>query len=413
VLLALIAGLAIGATLAATHTPVLAAATAIAAPVGTLWINAIQATVIPLVVSLLITGIASAAGTRAVGRLGAEALLLFLVLLVASAAFVTLVATPLMAYMPVTGATVAALRTARAAAPVAPAPLPGASDWLVSLITPNPVAAAAHGALLPLVVFTLLFAAAATRVPERSRVPLIAFFRGVADTMLVLVRWVLWLAPVGVFALALTLGASTGFSVATTLLSFVLLVAAVCAAVTAALYVLVVTVARVPLTRFARAALPAQVVAFGTRSSLASLPAMVETAATELGVAAPITGFFLPLAVSTFKLGATIAIVTGTLFLGRIYGITLGAPALASIAIAGVVLSFSVPGVPGGLILVIAPVLATAGIPPQGLGVLLAVDTVPEMFRTVTNVTADLAAAVVLSRRMDAASPGAAAEPMT
>lgn len=401
VLAALVAGLALGAVLASTRSPLLAPAVAIAAPVGAMWVNAIQATVIPLVVSLLVTGVATAAGTRAVGRMGAEALLLFIALLTISAIFVALVAAPLVARMPVSAATSAALRGAAGmtAAPVTHATLPGVGEWLASLVTANPIASAADGALLPLVLFTLAFALAVTRIPKETRTLVTGFFQGIAAAMLVLVRWILWLAPLGVFALSITLGASTGFGLAATLLSFVALVAATCAVLVAGLYTLAVLGGHVALGRFARAALPAQAVAFSTRSSLAALPPMVERAESELDAPSAITGFFLPLAVSTFKQGATIAIITGTLFLARIYDVALSPAQLASIAVAAVVLSFGIPGIPGGLILVIAPVLAGIGIPAQGLGVLLAVDTIPEMFRTVTNVTADLAAATVLARR--------------
>jgi proton glutamate symport protein len=156
-------------------------------------------------------------------------------------------------------------------------------------------------------------------------------------------------------------------------------------------------VGRVPMVKFARAIAPAQVVGFSSRSSLATLPAMIEAGKMQLGLPAAATGFVLPLAVSTFKLGATIAITTSSLFLARIYGVTITPAQVASIAMSAVLLSFSVPGIPGGVLLVMVPVLASVGIPAEGVGILLAVDVIPDMFRTVTNVTADMVAAVIVA----------------
>jgi len=215
--------------------------------------------------------------------------------------------------------------------------------------------------------------------------------------MLELVRWVLWVAPIGVFGLAYALGARTGFGGAHAIIALLILVAIACVIYTCALYVVAVVVGRVPLVRFARAIAPAQVVGFSSRSSLATLPAMIEAGKMQLGLPAAATGFVLPLAVSTFKLGATIAITTSSLFLARLYGVTITPAQVASIAMSAVLLSFSVPGIPGGVLLVMVPVLASVGIPAEGVGILLAVDVIPDMFRTVTNVTADMVAAVIVA----------------
>jgi Na+/H+-dicarboxylate symporter len=271
-------------------------------------------------------------------------------------------------------------------------------DWISALIPVNPIAAASNGALLPLVIFTVAFGVAATRLTAESRANLVGFFRAVADVMLEMVRWVLWVAPLGVFALAYALGARTGLGGANSIVSLLLLVAIACIIYICALYVVAVFVGGVPFMRFARAIAPAQIVGFSSRSSLASLPPMIESARDQLGLSSTATGFVLPLAVSTFKLGATIAIMTSTLFLARVYGVSITPAQIASIAVSAVLLSFSIPGIPGGVLLVMVPVLGSVGIPPEGVGILLAVDVIPDMFRTATNVTADMVAAVIVSR---------------
>ena len=370
-------------------------------PVGTIWVKAISALVVPLVVALLITSIASLADASAVGRLGLRVIVVFIALLAAGAALMAIMTPWLLTLLRVTPASAGGLGALRTPAVVAVTPphlTSGFWDWVSALIPANPVAAASDGALLPLVIFTVAFGVAVTRLAPDSRANLVGFFRGVAEVMLELVRWVLWVAPLGVFGLAYALGARTGFSGANAIVSLLVLVAVACIIYMCALYVVAVVVGGVPLVKFARAIAPAQVVGFSSRSSLASLPAMIEAGKTQLELPPAATGFVLPLAVSTFKLGATIAITTSSLFLARVYGVPVTPAQVASIAMSAVLLSFSVPGIPGGVLLVMVPVLTSVGIPPEGVGILLAVDVIPDMFRTVTNVTADMLAAVIVSR---------------
>lgn len=370
-------------------------------PIGTIWVKAISALVVPLVVALLITSIASLSDARAVGQIGIRAIAIFLALLIAGAIVIALVTPWLLTLLRVSRSAGVALGGAAVSLTTAVAPL-DFWQWVAALIPANPIGAAAEGAMLPLVVFTVAFAVAATRLKKESRAYVVGFFRGVADVMLELVRWVLWIAPLGIFALAYTLGARTGAGGAHIVVTLVVLVAAACVAYIVALYVIAVLVGRVPLANFARAIAPAQVVGFSSRSSLASLPPMIE-AGTQLGVPSAITGFLLPLAVSTFKLGATIAFTTSSLFLARLYGVPISASQVLSIAVSAVIMSFSVPGIPGGVLLIMVPVLTSLGIPAEGVGILLAVDVIPDMFRTVTNVTADMTAAVIVTRWMKSA----------
>jgi Na+/H+-dicarboxylate symporter len=120
-----------------------------------------------------------------------------------------------------------------------------------------------------------------------------------------------------------------------------------------------------------------------------------------------VTGFFLPLAVSVFRASLPIGNVVGVLFLARLYGVDLGGAQLATVATTAALLSLSSPGIPGGSIIMMAPVLMAAGVPLDGIGILLAVDTLPDMFRTSTNVTADMAVAVILARVETSVAAGA------
>ena len=396
---ALVLGLLLGVLVRASGSAALGAAAAAVEPLGTLWVNAVRMTLVPLVVSLLITAVTGAPDLRLVGRVGARALALFLALLAGAALLAALVLPPLFARMPLSAAAAAALRASSGAAPAPAGEVPTLAGWITSLVPVNPVQAAAEGAMLPLVVFALLFAVAATRAAPESRASILGLFRAVADAMLVLVGWVLALAPVGVFALALGMGAELGLAAAGAVGYYVLVLCATVALGTLLLYPVAAFGGRTTMRRFARAAAPAQAVAVSTRSSIASLPALISGARTTLGDRPAVTGFVLPLAVSTFKINTPIADLAGPLFIAQLYGVALGPAQIATMALLAIAMSFSNPGIPsGGMFAVTAPVLLAVGLPVEGIGLLIAADAIPDIFNTVINVTGDMAVATILSR---------------
>ena len=223
-----------------------------------------------------------------------------------------------------------------------------------------------------------------------------SFFRGIAEALTLLVQWVLVLAPIGVFALALSLATKLGSSVVGAVGFYVVVHSALQLLAVVLLYLVVVFVARVPLARFARAALPAQVVAMTTRSSMAALPAMVTSAEQTLGLPKTLTSFALPFATSVFRLNQGVTWVVMALFAAKLYGVELSTAAIATMAVTSVLMSFSVPGIPSGSLFVIAPFLASVGIPPEAIGVLIAVDILPDVFKTLANVTGHLTAVTLL-----------------
>lgn len=403
VLIALAAGLALGIAISASDAPALKALVPIIEPVGTLWINAIRMTVIPLVVGSIIVGVTSAPDPQTIGRIGGRALLLFVVLLVAAATFAAVVTPPLFARLPLDPAAMATLqetaRAASAAAGESVGKIPTFSQWLVDLVPTNPVKAAADGAMLPLIIFSMMLGLGITQLSASSREVLQRFFRALADTALTLVRWVLVAAPLGVFALAVPLAAKLGVSAAGALLGYIVVTSVLCVVFALlVLYPLAAVAGKRSLLEFARGVFPAQAVAFSARSSLASLPAMMEAARTKLALPEQVASFFLPLAASTFRVGGALGITSGVLFIARLYGVELSLAQLASVVLTVVLTTFSVPGIPAGSIIVMVPVLMAAGVPVEGMGVLLGVDTIPDMFRTTTNVTGDMAAAAVVAR---------------
>ena len=401
VLLGLGAGLASGIAIAASHNPSLLRAADAIAPVGTLWVNAIRMTVIPLVVSLVITGVASASDLKAVGRLGGRTLVVFISMLTGATLIMLPLAIALFAWLPHLipvrpSLPPGAIEAAQSLTSVAPNVSFG--SWLISLIPTNPVNAAANGAMLPLILFTLFFALAIGKAPAAARTTLLGFFSAVTETMLVLVRWVVRLAPIGIFGLMVPLGAHGGVGLAGAIGFYVVAYSTASVLFVLLLYPALKIFVRLPMRVFARAALPAQLIAFSSSSSIASLPALVEGAEERLKLPKEVTAFVLPLAVSMFKFAGPVAWPIGSLFVAWFYGVELHMPQYLTIAFAAIFLGFAGPGVPRGAFLILAPLFLAIGLPLEGIGILIAVDAIPDLFATVTNATGDLAATVLVAR---------------
>ena len=405
VVLALVAGLAIGVAGAAWNAAAMSSIAAVVEPIGVLWTNAVRMTVIPLVVGLIISGIAQVADGRRLGRVGARALPVFLGLLIASGLFAVLVAPLSIDRMDLPPDVAAGLRESVASDTGTVRRIPSLTQRIIEIVPANPFQAAADGALLPLVVFSLIFGVALTRLAPDRRAPVVGFFQAVADAMLVVVRWVLVVAPVAIFALSLGLGARMGAAAAGALVHYMITLSAVLFAFILLVYPFAVFVGRVGWRRFALAAAPAQAIALSTRSSLAALPVMVTSARDHLAAGPPVTAFALPLAVSVFRLNVPIGWVVGALFLGKLYGVELDAGQLVGLVLTATLISFSVPGIPSGSLFLVAPVLVQLGLPAEGVGILIALDAVPDMFKTALNVTGHMATAAVLSSPPGSSSP--------
>ncbi len=365
-----------------------------------MFVNAVRMAVVPLVVASLIGGIVATADDRSLTRLGVRSLIVFAALAISAAVLATLIAAPVLARIDIDPTAAARLRDSAPAASSVQATAPGLAQWFTDLVPANPVKAAADGAMLPLIIFTLGFGAALTKVAAERRTAVVGFFRGLADAMMVLVGWVIALAPVGVFALAAPLAARMGFSAAGALLSYILLAPLLTVVVLAALvYPASVVLGGVPLGRLVRACAPAQALALSSRSTMATLPAMIDAART-LGVAERVTVFVVPLAASMFRVGSAVGQTVAVLFAARLFDVSLAPLQLAAILIVTVLTTFTVPGVPGGSIVVMVPILLAASVPAEAVGVLLGADVIPDMFRTMANATGGIAAAAIVDRSM-------------
>ncbi|MFM1904032.1 MAG: hypothetical protein RLZZ440_1932 [Planctomycetota bacterium] len=396
-LIGLAAGGLAGLALAAGPAAASEAAAAMCRPIGRLWLTALQMTVLPLVVTTLITGVAEVADVAQTGRLARRALAWIVGLSTTAAVLAVALARVAFAALP-RGPDLAGIF---AHAPVEAAARPtGMGDWLARL-PDNLVAAAANGAIAPVVLFTLAFALALAQLDAARRTAVTDVTRSVAAAMTVLIGWILAAAPVGVFALALPLTAASGGRALGGLGSYVGVLIGVYLVITVAVYLVAIGPGR-RLRRFAAAALPAQCVAAGTQSSLASLPAMLESAAV-CGCPPGTAGVTLPLAVSLFRITSPAQYLVVAEFIAWTQGIQLGWHTLAVLVPLAVVISLGSVGLPGqaSFMGTHLPIVQAAGLPVEPLGLLLAVDVIPDVAATVGNVTADLA----LTARVAAGEP--------
>jgi proton glutamate symport protein len=405
VVVALLLGLAVGALSQGTGVERVAAAIE---PLGGVWLNALRITVIPLVFAMLVTGIVSIADAASTGRLAAKALLVFTIMLVAATIYAILAGLGLLHLWPIDPEAGRALLAGIPADTVASvgeaARTDGLQLFLNSLAPSNLVKAAAEDGVLGVVVFSIAFGFAATRLEARLRQPLAAFFEATAEAMVVIVHWVLLAAPFGVFALALGVGLRAGIGAAGVLGHYIAIVCLSQIGVIILVYLGVLAFGRIGLKRFSVAAAPAQVVAFSTQSSLASLPVMVERARDALGVSSASAGLVLPLAVAVFRLTSPVANLAVCLYVAQLYGVHLSLGALIAGGLTAIAVSVASVGLPGqvSFFAAIGPICLAMGLPIGVLPLLLAVEVVPDILRTIGNVTADLAATRIVAGRDEA-----------
>jgi Na+/H+-dicarboxylate symporter len=283
--------------------------------------------------------------------------------------------------------------------------VPGILDFLGGMIAPNVIAAAAETAMLPLTIFFALFAIAITRLPSEQGERLLAFFHALANAMLVIIGWVLRAAPVGVLGLAFGVGLKSGGGAFAALGHYILAVSAMGGIVLLLGYVVAGVLGGIAPWRFATAVLPAQAVALSTQSSLASLPAMLDSAG-RLGLKASTAEFVLPLAVVIFRATSAAMNLAVVYYIAALAGIEVPpAIAIAGILIAALI-SLSAVSLPGSISFVVSigPIALAMGVPVEPLALLVAVEMLPDLMRTLGNVTMNVAVTSAVDRSSRAAS---------
>lgn len=402
ILAALAIGLLLGIFAGATGTGWRDTLVDAASLIGGLWLDALKMTVIPLIVALLVTGIVGGADAARASGLAARAVAWFFLFYIFSAVFGAFGMQALTSLFPLGPEGAEALRAglAQVEEPVSGQAVPTIADFFNSIIPANPLAAAANDQILPLVFFTVVFAFALARIAPDRRRSALGFFEAVGDAMLIVINWVLWFAPLGVLALAFAVGAGAGGAALGAVAHYVILVSALGVGITIVGWIIALAVARFHPRLFAKAMVAPSAVAISTRSSLASLPAML-TSSASLGVDAPKADVVLPLAVALFRATGPAMNIAVAVYVAHWMGIAISPWAMAAGIAVATFASIGAVSLPGQVSFVtsIAPISLAMGIPIEPLALLIAVETIPDIFRTLGNVTLDVAVTGAVARQ--------------
>jgi Na+/H+-dicarboxylate symporter len=396
ILLALVIGLILGIVSSDFNPDTAKTLADIADPIGTLWLNGLRMTIVPLVVALLVTGIARTAEAARAGRMAARNLAWIVGLMSFSAIMGAILTPTFLAMFPMPAESATALKAALGSAP-AVGEVPPFGDIVRALVPKNPIAAASKDDILPLMIFTLALAFAITRLMPEPRKLLTNFFAALADALVIVIEWVLKLAPIGVFALAYVVGARSGAAAFGALLHYVVVVSSVGIVVGLFAYPVAVFSGRLPLGRFAREVAPVQALAISTQSSLACLPLMLKKSE-DLGVRESTAGLVLPMAVALLRVTGPAMNLAVALYVANWFGVTLGPVQWAIAIIIAVLTSMGAVSLPGqvSFFTSCAPICIAIGAPIEPLALLVAVETLPDIFRTLGNVQMDVALATAV-----------------
>ncbi|MCB8933212.1 MAG: dicarboxylate/amino acid:cation symporter [Fimbriimonadaceae bacterium] len=360
-------------------------------PIGALWMNAMRVAVVPLTVCLLVLGVCSLPRGKDLGRWGSAMFACFLALLVAGAAITLLIGVPyLAAYGP------APIDLPQIAGRV-PAETPPAKPWTDILLPSNLFAAAASGELLSLCVLAILFGFAVRSLPLESRRPLELLFASLRDATLTFVRWTVALLPIGAFSLALAFGASSGFRVAREIVHFTVFATALMLLLCLLVMIATRLAGRLRWADYFRVILPIQAVAVGTRSSIATLPSVIE-GAQRLGLPEPAIDLVVPGSSSLFKANRIVSSTAKVLFMAALFHVTLDPATIAVFLGTIAILAFASPGIPSVATGSTFGAYLAAGIPAEGIVMFEVANSLTDFAKTALNVTANLAVAVLASR---------------
>lgn len=366
---------------------------------GKLWLSALQMTILPLVFSLIATTFVRSSGLAEGGGI-ARRTIIVVALLYGFGIVASIVLTPiLLGLFPVPPDVAAALQS-MAGSEVALEPLPIA-DMILGMVPKNIVAAMAGQSLLPVLIFALLFGAAMAKLDAADKKKgLVDLLMGISETMFIIVGWILAIAPFGIAFLILNTAHEHGTDLLVGLAHYLALTIAILIIFILLLYVLAMVVTRYSPLAFAKALLPTQVVAFGTQSSLACLPLILKSC-DALGIRKETSGVAVPLAVTLMRVNSPVTGIFAGAYGAVVYGLPYGIAIMAIAGLIGVLLEVGSVGIPSSATYVAlqVPVMAVFGLPPGFVVVLLIVETIPDLFKTVCNVTGDALAAGIVDRK--------------
>jgi Na+/H+-dicarboxylate symporter len=390
--LGLFLGLAVGLGAAMTGNPILAAIARESAPLGKIFINAIKMIVIPLVVCVIFASVARLGDPKTLGKIGGMTLVFYWITLIPA----IIIGMAVMAF---------GLRFApkidMPAVEAAPIPkLQSFTDFIVNLVPANPIAAAADGAILPLIVFTALLAAAAGTLAQERRERMITAAEDMSEALIKLVWWILYTAPIGIFGLIAPATAVLGWGLIQSLGIFIACVFIGLLLLIGFIFVpFLFFVGKISPSRFFKGTMGASSVAFSTTSTAAAIPVSLEEATKNLGLSETVADLLIPLGASMYRPGSALFQGAAIVFLAHIYDVPVAMGTAGAVVLATFLVSLTVAPVPSSGVVTMAPALDAIGVPVAGLAFMLGIDRIPDMMRSCVNVLGQISAAVLIDKR--------------
>jgi Na+/H+-dicarboxylate symporter len=372
-------------------------------PLGTAFIRAITMIVIPLVVASLLVGVASLGDLRTLGRFGGKTIAYYMcttAIAVTIGLVLSNIVKPGSGIAPESRAQLEQEYAGQSEGRIALAEeKPAVADMLLNMIPANPIEAAAQGNMLSLIVFTLVFGAAASLLRDDHKRNFLGFFEAVNHISMTIIGWIMKTAPYAVFVLLAAVTAEFGFDVLQSLLLYTVTVIVgllIHGTVTYSLAVRII--GRLSPLYFFRRIREAQILGFSTSSSNATLPVTLAVAEKELGVSNRVASFVLPLGATINMDGTALYQGVAVMFIAQVFGIDLHWTAQLTVVLTATLASIGAAGVPSAGIITLVVVLQQAQVPEMGIALILGVDRILDMLRTAVNITGDLSAATCIAR---------------
>jgi len=387
----LVLGLAVGLGAAATGNEWLLALAEGSAPFGAIFMNAIRMVIIPLIITIIFTSIAKLGDPRKLGRIGGLTIAYYWITLIPAIA----IGMATMKFGLRFASEIDMPETTAANVPE----LQSIVDFIVSLVPANPFAAASNGALLPLIVFTALVAAATGTLAAERRERMINIAEDASAALVQLVWWILYVAPIGVFGLAAPVTARLGWDLVQSLGIFIVFVF-----VGLVIFLVLVTlplvyfIAGIGPLKYLKGTFGGVSVAVSTTSTAAAIPVTREEAIRNIGVSPTIANLLVPLGASMHRPGSALFQGAAVVFLAYLYDVPIPMAAVAAAMLATFLVSLTVAPVPSSGVVTMAPALDAIGVPVAGLALILGIDRIPDMMRSAINILGQVSAAVLVDR---------------
>jgi Na+/H+-dicarboxylate symporter len=402
ILIGMLAGVVLG--LAAHHWGFSAIVLTYVKPLGTLFIRLISMIVVPLVFASLVVGTASLDNVRELGRIGTRTLVFYLCTTVIAISGGLLLANLLRPGqgldLGIRADLVEQSQDQVKTYEETLADKPTVIDVLLDIVPRNPIRALVDGNMLQVIFFAMMFGICLALMPETEGRTVKGFFEGVNAVMIGIVHLVMRMAPYGVFALMSAVIADFGVSILQVLLKYAMVVfVGLCLHMVVVYPVAIRLFSRVSVLAFFKGMRPAQLIAFSSGSSSATLPVTLDCVCKTLGVPLKIGSFILPLGATINMDGTALFQGVSTVFIAQVYGMDLSLTQQVTVVLTATLASIGTSGTPGAGMVTLAIVLRSIGIPVEGIGLIFGVERILDMCRTVVNITGDACCAVVVANQ--------------